>query len=1289
MINLSEKFKKATKNSRVTSLYPVVRFYKNVKLDEKETWNTAESINISTKAIVLNKINFQPLLLDIPNITSSADIINNKFTISTVNFNISNMPFNGKIFSDNISDILNSVCQIYYCANGIDTIDDCMLIYTGTVRKYKQLSNVVKITLEDITQQLLQLNIPSTLVPENDVFSKSDTGKPFPMVYGFVDKSPLIKQYIGLNNVGTLQNRLAQLHIDKSFAFIGGLWDSNTIDYNLPSNHRLFTENILNTSDAHVYVWDNNNYTPIHREIPEDWGFGQYTVSSNENSRIAYDFNLQYNINSESTIKLNTGSVIGGSDIGLPSRIYRPIDECEFFTYNDNNNGNNGHSINKIYGFTEFTSGGPSFFKPYKIDNVYNDDYYDINWQNSQTWWQPTACNENVNGGVFGRQDENWLAYGRLGHFPVERLQDGTMGTGLWFTAKNEDGARDDGAASGGCFVRMILKDNVGEHPCGTAVYYDAECHSFDNMNQPDEMPYHAQFWTNRELIEQLDEVSDLIDGNNCETVGEIKDVGAPVTSESAYLPNPEFVDVVYNDQSGTEDSVRKLTGKAIATTFVKTNEFDSIQFGIPQYNKLGDAAGGHTGYISTQIFNAWIVQDALISNPIEQDYYASVAGRSQLINNPFVSETFFASEIEIKTVDDTIIDEYEYVLLLGNNQTDSRLMAERISDIRRVEGQDGTTIYLQIITPDIYKNIYDNFNEPFLGDNGMYYVKVTDLPIGSFNQVGIYQVQLEFFLNTDEPITQLITGSDKILKNILQSELNYQGNIESSIPRDDWQFSFTLFEQKKAKEFLEDFFKSTLQIPSYNQNGDFKFIELKQIIDSYDDVYLIENKDVMKYSYDLTDLDDIYTSINVKYAKNYANDSYDKETGFSLQDGNYNLYENYQELSEYIENDTNISYNINYYNLTHDKCKLEFESDYIRDDDTARKLQKRLVNWYANQHLTISIDLPLKYIDLEVGDYIRFDNLIEDKLAFGYNYSITERRNGQLIYNIFFIKKIQKKINSVSLDLIQIHRGQYGFPETDQIGNGNSPLVDDGSVDGRGNHNMPDPSDNPNYNFDKITEEFQTAEEDIDFFEIYWLSTGNISLESQILEAVVNTNILENWNYNIYVTSVESTEGFIPFPEDAGLPFNALLDGIYSEENAPSAMNIVNHSKSVSDLFENFNGTITLSKKYDIIVENPNDFASITFILKVFNSQYEQYIPFTQKAESYTTYLNGDVNNDSILNILDIVIIVNWILIASEAEDGFGFLSIPEFGAADFNNDGDINVLDVVALVNRILTQG
>ena len=55
---------------------------------------------------------------------------------------------------------------------------------------------------------------------------------------------------------------------------------------------------------------------------------------------------------------------------------------------------------------------------------------------------------------------------------------------------------------------------------------------------------------------------------------------------------------------------------------------------------------------------------------------------------------------------------------------------------------------------------------------------------------------------------------------------------------------------------------------------------------------------------------------------------------------------------------------------------------------------------------------------------------------------------------------------------------------------------------------------------------------------------------------------------------------------------------------------------------------------------------------------------------------LLGDINNDGIINVVDIVSIVNIILDNSEYSSN-----------ADYNNDGIVNIIDIIAIVNIIIS--
>jgi len=71
--------------------------------------------------------------------------------------------------------------------------------------------------------------------------------------------------------------------------------------------------------------------------------------------------------------------------------------------------------------------------------------------------------------------------------------------------------------------------------------------------------------------------------------------------------------------------------------------------------------------------------------------------------------------------------------------------------------------------------------------------------------------------------------------------------------------------------------------------------------------------------------------------------------------------------------------------------------------------------------------------------------------------------------------------------------------------------------------------------------------------------------------------------------------------------------------------------------------------------------------------------IPSHGEDSFITLGMQGDVNYDGEINILDIVTIVNFAIYAEEPTES-------QFWASDINNDGQINILDIVQLINIVL---
>ena len=66
----------------------------------------------------------------------------------------------------------------------------------------------------------------------------------------------------------------------------------------------------------------------------------------------------------------------------------------------------------------------------------------------------------------------------------------------------------------------------------------------------------------------------------------------------------------------------------------------------------------------------------------------------------------------------------------------------------------------------------------------------------------------------------------------------------------------------------------------------------------------------------------------------------------------------------------------------------------------------------------------------------------------------------------------------------------------------------------------------------------------------------------------------------------------------------------------------------------------------------------------------------FTLEYLSSEPLLEGDINGDEQVNVLDVIFLVNMILGSDE----------PDYFTADINDDGELNVQDVILLINLIL---
>ena len=273
------------------------------------------------------------------------------------------------------------------------------------------------------------------------------------------------------------------------------------------------------------------------------------------------------------------------------------------------------------------------------------------------------------------------------------------------------------------------------------------------------------------------------------------------------------------------------------------------------------------------------------------------------------------------------------------------------------------------------------------------------------------------------------------IIFHLSEQELGYNKPInalkidEARENHNNWRLGFSVNEEIEGKELLSEISKSSKSIPIFS-NDMLSFFNLKNTYNGLEEIGLVQEKDILSYSFTRSSIDDIKTKIDYKYKKDYGMGKYVEDYEIK-SDVIYPYY-----VTTSFGNLDNIVYTFNYYGLKfnkttllldHDDTTEIIEDDYIRKPNTAEKNAEFMLGWNCNVHNKVSVKLPLKYYNLELGDLIEFDKMILDKKLYGEKYVLENKedmpfRCGQYILPIFIIHDIKKDLNSVTIKATQLH---------------------------------------------------------------------------------------------------------------------------------------------------------------------------------------------------------------------------------------------------------------------------
>ena len=198
---------------------------------------------------------------------------------------------------------------------------------------------------------------------------------------------------------------------------------------------------------------------------------------------------------------------------------------------------------------------------------------------------------------------------------------------------------------------------------------------------------------------------------------------------------------------------------------------------------------------------------------------------------------------------------------------------------------------------------------------------------------------------------------------------------------------------------------------------------------------------------------------------------------------------------------------------------------------------------------------------------------------------------------------------------------------------------------------------------------------------------TGNVIELNEDNETIWHVNVKSDQGANVSIYRSERILNL--YPNIFSFKIEDLLGqyGNYLLENSTNSLSFNIYNQGWSDqlfhyvIFDN-DGSILFSEEVSISANQQADLmldissfeSDNNYTLKVFENSTPQKF---QSISFYKSFSTGDVNFDSVIDVLDIVLIVNIVLNSNEFNE-----------AADLNNDDSNNILDVVMVVNLILNQ-
>ena len=1014
--------------SHTTNVVPLIHIEKTIGSDVNRLGFSTQQLDFTD--IDDNNLFYSPLLLSMPSLSESIDFESKKYKISSVTLKMSNLEYLGERLSDKYNILLNSTATIWYKTQSVDTLEECLKIYTGKVTRITHDYDVINLILEDKSQSKLHRDVPILKLSEGDGVPEKYRNKPVPMVYGHVERSPLVFT----DNYQTLQADKLDIQFHQEPNKFGGSFDSLWMDVGHYINVK-----------KDQYIEEANTIKITASSMPEQIGDESSgslrCFDDSKNYRVTISNTLQsselttedFEIESPGSVKKLSDSSYELNEIvwyGMRSRTYSNISDVgkqnDVILFYDSNDGTLAIDFRTIIKYkdddgdestTEFLLAklGFEFLPQYDTEDIDGDPVHLVGMAiNGVNLSDITPYNQGIalpllgyviqvnseadsntnNGDAIWNLSDNYSGYHSLGELYQNQYEEWRRVNYLFdFQNTNVDGV------TGELYAPMTdppNQQNVSTNP-DAALHFDIGLNYTPNNNMLTANLSLTGDFSEMDLLREVN-VTNVIEsdfyanviGRSHEDTFVYRDFKADINHIVSYGVNEEgllyYPDQPWIDQLPLDENGELIYGRhtehKIQLIALNPDHNFSICYIVPDFIEISSTAS----YYGTQ--NFYYPED--LQNYVNIRFSGKVYG-ANTINYPYEWSDTWTNDLYLLT-EEPDLSEINYMWFISN--------------------ESSTIIY--------FNDDAENLNYGTLG-----------------------------LAEKDKP-------SD-IMLDILENECNYTDEVsENEIidvreSHDKWKFAFTQYKSIDSKKLIEELSASTKSLPRF-RGVDGKFV-WNTVKDEYveDDIDLtIKSKDVIKYSYDKTKLEDVKTKVRVKYFNDYIDDELKKETSY-ISVGELTYQEG--------------GYSYDYYNIdsNDEDSTLEFESKYIRDRYTAEQLRNYLLAWNMNQHNLIKMTLPLPYALLEVGDVVAFDEEIQGLKLYGETYTANmgehedgfwadlneTYRNGQLIYPYFMIYKTKKNIDKIEIELIQLHYNDLNLFLTPEEGGGISLPSGDVNLDG------------------------------------------------------------------------------------------------------------------------------------------------------------------------------------------------------------------------------------------------